>query len=156
MSKVIDALGRIKALCQGYVKDSNDDWNPVRGDYNGGVFAGPFGTFYAVYLEAKSVTGGGEASNTISTSAVPAGYLYVLQNVVGWHTDATNRRVRLRVSDGSTAVNLNECETLALREPLRPYHAIILREGGYIELTIWSMASGRILNLNVYGYKVRL
>jgi len=156
MSKVIDALGRIKALCQGYVKDSNDDWNPIRGDYKGGVFAGPYGSFYDTWVEqATGTKSGGAGDMSVATTDVPSGYLYVLQLAHLWHTDGTARKVDFHVGNGYNVL-LAQDLSLAGLDTLRWSGEVVLKEGDNVNATVYSIADGKSMTIRVRGYKVRL
>ncbi len=156
MSKVIDALGRIKALCQGYVKDSNDDWNPVRGDYNGGVFAGPFGAYHDRWAESVDETSTGTSLTDAYTAAVPAGYLYILQAAAVYHNDPTARNLRIALFTSDSATELLWEDSVAQYVRASQAGEFVLREGDQVLFRAMDLASGKIVYGRVWGYKVRL
>jgi len=138
------------------VKDDSDDWNPIRGDYNGGVFAGAFGSYHDRWCErvgAEAPAGGG---NTFAeSSAVPAGYVYVLQAVSAHHDDATARRVQISLGGQQYTI-------IAQRMAADTWEAAIangcwvLKEGDTVLAVAVSLAEGRSLTMLVWGYKVKL
>jgi len=157
MSKVIDALGRIKALCQGYVKDANDDWNPMRGDYNGGVFAGPFGTFYdrlSAYAYHE-VTASGSYAFTIAT--VAAGELWVATGMsLLNYTGAALEFGQLQVTLGATTAALRRDVSVPHNGSLSAYTTVVASEGDEFSVYFRTLQSSGEVYGYVWGYKVKL
>jgi len=156
MSKVIDALGRIKALCQGYVKDANDDWNPIRGDYNGGVFAGPFGGYHERWAESNYEVGPASGGDTEVEITVPAGYLGVVQCLNVYHTDPTARDCYMRVVTSSELIDLVSHQSINAYERLVAIPHLVLAAGDSVQGTALALAEGAEVYVRVWGYKVRL
>ena len=138
------------------VKDAADDWNPVRGDYQGGVFAGPFGSFYERWVNHSSAISTGGATTIVDTAAVPAGYLYVLQAAAVKHTDPTARKGTIMLRDSDLYVIITENVSLAQYAALAVNGTWVLQAGDRVKTQIDALATGKKVYLAVWGYKVRL
>jgi len=138
------------------VKDASDDWNPVRGDYDGGVFAGAFGGYHAHWSEIVSVQSTGEPSTYVATTSVPSGYLYVLQQAALFHGEDATRRVFIFVQ-GDYPVHIAVNYTgLGQWVPILASGEWVIPEGGEVLGQVDGLSSGYLVKLYVWGYKVRL
>ncbi|MHA1215939.1 MAG: hypothetical protein ACTSPX_01260 [Candidatus Thorarchaeota archaeon] len=138
------------------VKDASDDWNPVRGDYNGGVFAGPFGTFESVWQESVIQAAPAGGGNTIAESTiVPSGYLYVLQSVSLQHNDPSARRLQIQFRPGNYSI-LAWTDGAISWQPAIAIGCWVMEEGDYLQGLVYDLAEGRNAYLRLWGYKVKL
>ena len=138
------------------VKDAADDWNPVRGDYQGGVFAGPFGSFYERWVENTSAVSTGESVTIVDTAAVPSGYLYVLQTAAASHSDSTARRSAIDPRGSGLYITIIENVSLAQYTHLIVNGTWVLQAGDWVRAQVNALANGQTVYLDVWGYKVRL
>ena len=137
-------------------QDDNDDFRVARVDYNGGLLAGPFGGFesrWAEYVCVKFPAGG---NVYITTTAVPSGYLYVLQALDIWHSTGSSNDNRVLLSTGTTQVSILIAGTLAADTPAVFQGELILAPGDVVMYSTVGLPAGAYLNLRVWGYKVRL
>jgi len=138
------------------VKDASDDWNPVRGDYNGGVFAGPFGSFYERWQERAVTTSTGGGSTVVTTTAVSSGYVYVLQQIDLYHTEGTARSTLVGVMLTEQVVIAQNLSGITGYEHLTATGEWLLVEGDVVRGAVTALSSGYDAVLRVWGYKVRL
>jgi len=138
------------------VKDASDDWNPVRGDYNGGVFAGPFGGFHDTWRVDVTATSSGGGTTELTTGELADGYLYVLQQCSLSHDDVAERDTYLMVYNTVTLWWIIREPALAPTRTLNLSGPLVLKAGDEIRARCLSLASGKKLYLFLAGYKVRL
>jgi len=125
-------------------------------DYNGGLFAGAFGAYASVYREVVSATATGSAATVAATSAVPSGYLYIIQTIDTVHTDGTARKLLVFIGSGGINYVITEAPSIAGFQPILVHRDIVLAAGEVIKTEGDYLASGQCIYLTVTGYKVRL
>jgi hypothetical protein len=137
-------------------QDDNDDFRVARVDYNGGLLAGPFGAYGDVWNEyvTQGFASGGSVS--ISTSAVPTGYLYIVQSVLINHSDATARQCRLVKYSGGTDYRLYSNESQSTSSYPTFTATLTLKAGEYLAFRLYNGSANVFLLMWVCGYKVRL
>jgi len=137
-------------------KDYGDDFAPLRGDYDGGLFGGYAGSVDSVLRDKVSASSGAGGTTTLNSTAVPAGYLWIVQVMNAWHSDATARISFVRVISGATDYQIDGANALGQYTPLHNYNEFVLSAGEYLRFTVLSASASVSLELWLNGYKVRL
>lgn len=156
MSKVIDALGRIKEAAQNYFRDDSGVWRPARCDYNGALLAGPAGGFDSSVVWSASGVSSGLPETSVATTTVPSGYLYVIEKVMCFHNDTANRITELRAHTGSSYARIKRNAALAPNDGLHLESQITIAAGGYLLAVCYALADTKTLVIQAWGYQVRL
>lgn len=103
---------------------------------------------------ADVASGGGHA--TAVTTAVPAGYIYILHVLSFFHNAGVAKTTAAWVSDGTVFVTLAPSASTASGVP-REYHAnIVLKAGDTISAYVSSPGDGKYVSLSVWGYKMKV
>jgi len=137
-------------------QDDNDDFRVARVDYNGGLLAGPFGAYNSIWNEQVITIFPSSGDQTIRTTAVPSGYLYVLQTVACMHSDSTARIGSIRKDSGGVSYHIISNRALAQYVILGFQANLVLAPGDQMNFTVESIAANQALMMWVCGYKVRL
>ena len=88
------------------------------------------------------------------TTAVPAGYVYVLEAVSMVLVNRATTWPSISLSDGATAVSLNASATLAANTLFFWVGRVTLKAGDYVELYLSGSQSGDTFTAGVWGYKM--
>jgi len=137
-------------------QDDNDDFRVARVDYNGGLLAGPFGAYYDVWNECVTQAFSSGGNVNITTSAVPTGYLYIVQSIVINHSDNTARYCDLSKYSSGTLYVLYINPSQATSEYPTFRSTLLLKEGEYLRFYLAGGSANVLLQIWVCGYKVRL
>ena len=114
----------------------------------------PFGynDRYAEYIYGLSTNGDATANGTV----VPAGEVWVVNNVLSCHDDSVARVVQMKMMAGATAIPFKVNRSLAQSVPLEWQGSIVLKEGDKIRVVGESLATGKYVYGWVWGYKMKV
>lgn len=138
------------------VRDAADDLRALRGDYDGGAFAGACGSFHAIWREAVTDTSTGAGVFRALTTAVAAGYLGIAQLVLVRHNAAAALDTYMTLLSGGVYYDLHNNYTLGQMVPLRLETPLVLEAGEQLVGTIVATAINQPVYLKVCGYWVQL
>lgn len=102
---------------------------------------------------AEGTSTGGAATNAV-TVAVPAGYVYVLENWTIVHDDTAARSVFLTMVGGSGNPYLYWDLSLAQNTYKYDGCRITLEAGDQLQFTVWALADTKKCYLTVWGHKM--
>jgi len=138
------------------VIDAATDLRQLRGDYNGGAFAGPVGTFDTVVRSSQSTAGVGVGYTIVNSAAVPAGYRQVIQNVSVFHSDPTARTVEFGIISGGNYYQLISVGALVVSLSAPHPNEIVLEAGENLRAYGTNIIVTASLLMFLAGYQVRL
>lgn len=95
-------------------------------------------------------------TNNLSTTAVPAGYVYWAAAVRMLNNTSTITQYRLEVLGGGVAVPLKFQDTPAAGDSLLWSGGLPLKEGDQIRAIFYGCTAGDDLYLDVWGYKMKV
>ncbi len=138
--------------------DEGLDLHGNRGDNDGGLFAGPFGSINARWAEHVTAAGpAGGGTVTSQTAVVPTGSIYVLQGWSLWHGDnVAARNMALFLSTGTINVALYYNTALASSTFVYDWHQFVLTAGDRVKAIGLAFTEAKVLTLDVWGYQVTL
>jgi len=108
------------------------------------------------YLEAILETDASTGYNQLQTSAVPAGYIYVIQTMAARNVNNNPTNVFLMVSDGTTAVPVNVVLAPGANTWVFWAGAAVLKEGDKVRANFNGCVLNDNLELRVWGYKMAI
>lgn len=109
-----------------------------------------------VWSEVQSGTATGEGDATATTSAVPAGYIFVLQAVSAFHSADANKRLTISAVVGGAAIRLvDEADAIP---GLHSCWAggVVLKEGDGLYAIAVAPGDGKKCWIHVCGYKMKI
>ena len=112
--------------------------------------------YYDRWQETVTATSTG-GDTAVITTPVPTGYVYICNTVVVQHTDSTARRLRIQAFTGAAAVEmLDEADVPAYTYKFITYTYVVLRAGDSMRAIASSLADGKLVELKVWGYKMKV
>lgn len=138
------------------VKDAADDLRALRGDYNGGAFAGYAGSFAAVVREKVVVSATAADPDEVFTTAVPAGYLHVIQRVSCRQDSGGSPLVVLYLISGAGAYELVSAGALAPQNTLTADYELVLQAGEQLRFSVYGIVWPTSIVISAVGYSVQL
>ncbi len=136
--------------------DVNFDLRPNHADGNGGLFAGPTGTYNNTVHQRIDTSSGTGGDTSAAMSPVPTGHLYVIQHAAGYHTDGTARGCWLVKRSGAVSYELVRSASTAGLTTITVSGPIVLKAGEYIQYIAFALAASVNARLIVVGYDVVL
>ncbi len=106
------------------------------------------------WYEQKVGTSTGESTTKAITTAVPAGYVYVLENVFFYHSDTTTRACQLYADVQTGNVSLWAAPSQPADESIKLPANVTLKEGDTVVWNIEQLADTKTCLLRVLGYKM--
>ena len=112
--------------------------------------------FHATYSEDLSCTAS-SSTPSVWSSAVPAGYIYVVSSASIRNTTRAVERAEIRVySDTDVATFVSYLISLAQYQPIFFTGTLILPTGWRILMTMSGCSVGDVIQAGVAGYKVKI
>ncbi len=138
--------------------DQGLDLHGNRGDDDGGLFAGPFGSINARWAEHVTAAGpAGGGTVTAQTAVVPTGSIYVLQGWSLFHNDnVAARAIALTLYTGTVGVVQYYNAALALNTYAYDWGQWVLTAGDRLRAVGIGFTEAKVLTLDVWGYQVTL
>ena len=108
------------------------------------------------WFESVSDLSADAGDNTLSTVAVPPGYLYVLQAISAQNNITDPSSIHLHVGDGATAVTVRYQATPGIALPVVWTGKIVLKEGDVADALLRGCTAGDDIFAFFWGYKMKL
>lgn len=101
---------------------------------------------------SETSTGGG--STTVTSTAVPAGYVYNVQTLFVWHDDPVARYTVFYFKVGAALTRIAFHAALPQYQFLEPLGGLIMKEGDQLQAICVSLANTERVYLTAFGYKM--
>lgn len=98
----------------------------------------------------------GAGEYTQSSTAVPAGYVYVLQFVFMSNQTGARGRIILRADDGTNNYSFEFVSAPARYEVVSYTGALVLKAGDTVKVSQTSCLDGDVIQAGVWGYMMKL
>lgn len=108
---------------------------------------------HAQYITGAAV-GAGDAQ--ADTTAVPAGYVWVIEAIYLAHNAGANKRVYSWITDGAAVIYIFDDAAVVpgINYPLDK--KLVLAEGDQLKATCVAPGDGKVLLLGVWGYRMKI
>lgn len=107
-------------------------------------------TVYEYLYETRSGAGTAEVEGT----PVPAGEVWVIQMISGFHNDPTSRATNLYVQSGEDLLLIYFNNSWPSTSPVIYQGALTLKEGDFVAVSVVSLADGKTATMCYWGYKM--
>lgn len=112
--------------------------------------------YYDQWFEWINEESVGAGTTIAETTPVPAGYVYRLEHLSGWHEAGAARYCLIQLNKGGNNPVLYEVPALPSLELVIEYPNMLLKEGDYIEMRVAGVGVGDFVRLRVLGYQMKV
>ena len=104
--------------------------------------------------ERVADTSAGAATETVESTAVPTGELWVVESILAYNASSTVTRISLNAHDGTTAMMLDLAASPTAYTPCKYHGELVLQAADKIQAVYVGNTNLDLLRFYIWGYKL--
>lgn len=112
--------------------------------------------YSAAYREAIDDDNADAGSNTLASTAVPAGSVYVIQLISAFNNTTNIPSIELRLVGTAGLFKMQRTALGVAAYPVNLIGEFVLEEGDYVQAVFFACVAGDDIRLRVWGYEMKV